>query len=161
MQILKGYKLIDTGTGEVRETYVGPRPPASIHIVYPGQDTIVCAPTVGEVYSMHKLEPYYEDIPEPPQIIQPITRRQFYQQAAIAGFITQQEAIDAMKGTIPSTLSAVVDQLPTEDDKFNARMILIGAETFQPQHPLVEAVRVAMNLTQEDIDNFFKAAYLL
>jgi hypothetical protein len=90
-----------------------------------------------------------------------ISRRQFFQQAAIAGFITNADALAAMSGTIPSTLLTVVNALPTDADKFNAKMILTGATTFERNHPLVESVRVAMNLTTKNIDDFFIAAYLL
>ena len=91
-----------------------------------------------------------------------ISRRQFYQQAALAGIITKQEAKAAITtGTIPAMLQTIVDALPDENQQFDAEMKLIGAFTFERQDPLVAVVGVTLNLTEQQINDFFTAASLL
>jgi hypothetical protein len=171
MQVIKGYNLVETQSGDVKEFFSGPISPNSFSIKVSGSNLEVCGPEIDVVYHGHKLIPVYEEIADvvpgtptvPPVVANAIiTRRQFYQQAAIAGFITQDDALNALAiGKIPPALEAVVNQLNTDDEKFAARMLLIGAEFFDKNNSLVENVRVALNLTEEDITNFFAAASLL
>lgn len=92
---------------------------------------------------------------------QVISDRQFYQQLAVAGTITQAEALAAvMTGTIPEVLDTFIQSLPAPD-QFTARMLLAGATQFERQHPLVAAVGAAQGLTTAQIDDFFRAAALL
>ena len=88
-----------------------------------------------------------------------ISRRQFFQQLAVMEIITNAEAVAAMQsGTIPSPLQSIVDDLPTEAEKFASTMLIIGADSFQIAHPLTEVVRLAMEWTEEQRNNFFRAA---
>lgn len=88
-----------------------------------------------------------------------ISRRQFFQQLAVAGIITNAEALAAMKsGAVPQALQAIIDALPTEQDRFNAEMLVVGADTFYRTHPLTETVRLAMQWTEEQRDNFWLEA---
>lgn len=105
------------------------------------------------------IEPY---VPEP--VIEPIpdeiSRRQFFQYLADGvGIITRQEAKAAMTGgAIPAPLQAIIDNLPTEDDKFQATMLVIGAQTFNHTHPFSEVVRIAMQWTVEQKLDFWRGA---
>lgn len=88
-----------------------------------------------------------------------ISDRQFFQQAAIAGVITQAEALAAVQtGTIPSVLAAIVDSIPDAAQKFAAQMLLAGATEFSRTHPLTDAIGAALTWTPEQIDQFFSAA---
>ena len=88
-----------------------------------------------------------------------ISDRQFFQQAAVAGIITQAEAIAAVAtGTIPSMLQMIVDDLPDADQKFAATMLLAGATQFERNHPLTVAVGAHLGLTTAQVDDFFIAA---
>lgn len=88
-----------------------------------------------------------------------ISRRQFFQQLAVAGIITKAEALAAMKsGAVPQALQAIIDALPTEQDRFNAEMLVVGADTFYRAHPLTETVRLAMQWTEEQRDSFWLEA---
>ena len=103
----------------------------------------------------------YEATAEPSRCY-PISDRQFYQQLAVTGRITQAEALAAVQtGTIPAALDAYIDSLSTDDEKFNARMLLSGAISFERMHPLTEAIGIAQNLTEEQLDDFWTAAGLL
>lgn len=87
-----------------------------------------------------------------------ISDRQFFQQLAIAGSITEEEALEAVKtGGLPPTLMALVEQLP-EEQKFSAKMLLCGATIFQRRHPLTEQLGQAMGYTSRQIDDLFRAA---
>lgn len=88
-----------------------------------------------------------------------ISRRQFFQQLAVAGIISNAEALAAMKsGAVPQALQAIIDALPTEQDRFNAEMLVVGADTFYRTHPLTETVRLAMQWTEEQRDSFWLEA---
>lgn len=94
--------------------------------------------------------------PPPPQTI---SDRQFFQQAAIDGLITQAEALAAVQtGTIPASLQAIVDGIADADQRFAATMLLAGATVFERYHPLTEAVGAAFGWTSAQIDTFFTQA---
>lgn len=105
------------------------------------------------------LEPY--EIPRPP-VPQQISDRQFFQQAAVAGLITQDEAIAAVAtGTIPVVMQTIVDGISDADQKFAATMLLSGATIFERSHPLTEAVGASLGWTSDQIDQFFTQAAAL
>lgn len=88
-----------------------------------------------------------------------ISDRQFFQQAAVMGLITRQEALDAVKtGAIPTALQTIINAIPDTDAQWAATMLLSGATTFQRHHPFTEAVGQAMAMTSEQVDLFFLAA---
>lgn len=89
---------------------------------------------------------------------QTISDRQFFQQLAIAGVISQEEALAAVKtGDIPAALSGFIAAL---DDaaRFSAEMLLSGATVFQRNHPLTNAVAMAQGMTADQVDEFFRQA---
>lgn len=88
-----------------------------------------------------------------------ISRRQFFQYLAVLGIISRQEALAALQsGAIPAPLQAIIDQLPTEDDQFEAQMFIIGAQNFNRLHPLSDTVRIALGWTVEQKDDFWREA---
>lgn len=90
-----------------------------------------------------------------------ISDRQFYQQLYVENFISAEEALAAvMVGTLPSPIVGFINNL-TEEEQFNARMLLSGAKEFRRDHPLVEQVAGYLNLNSEWIDEFFKKAAAL
>lgn len=92
-----------------------------------------------------------------PRIPDAISRRQFWQQAAVAGLISEDEALVAMAtGALPAVLQTVIDGLPA-GGQFAARMAL-AAETFARGHPLTAAIAGALAI---DADTFFIAAAAL
>lgn len=96
-----------------------------------------------------------------PAIIPDISDRQFFQQLAIVGIISQDDAIAAVAtGTIPPAMAPLVAALPA-DQQFSAKMILCGATTFKRTHPLTEAIGQAYGMSSPQIDAFFQAAALL
>lgn len=92
-------------------------------------------------------------IPSPP-----ISDRQFFQQLAIDGFISEAEAIAAVAmGTLPSAIEAIVASLPT-GDQFAARMLMTGATSFHRDHPLVIVFATAIGMDADGLDEFWSAA---
>jgi hypothetical protein len=90
-----------------------------------------------------------------------ISDRQFFQQLAAQGLVTQDEALAAVKtGDIPAALQHVVDGLPP-GQQFEATMIISGATTFQRSHPLTVAIGIACGRTSDQIDALFRAAAVL
>lgn len=96
--------------------------------------------------------------PEPPAII---SDRQFFQQLAVMGQITEDEALAAvMTGAIPAALEAFIGTLPPEQ-QFPARMLLSGATTFDRFHPMTALLAQGMGWTQQQIEQLWAAASLL
>ena len=88
-----------------------------------------------------------------------ISRRQFFQYLAVLEIITRQEALAALQsGTIPAPLQAIIDQLPTDNDRFEAQMFIVGAQNFNRLHPLSETVRLSLGWTVEQKDDFWREA---
>jgi len=90
-----------------------------------------------------------------------ISDRQFFQQLAVMGLITEEEAEAAVSaGTLPSTMNAFIDELPVEE-RFPARMKLKGATRFFRSDPLVETFGEMEGMTSDQIDNLWRSASLL
>jgi hypothetical protein len=96
--------------------------------------------------------------PAPAPVPAEISDRQFFQQLAAQGVITQREALAAVKtGDIPAALQQVIDDLPP-GQQFEATMIISGTTTFQRGHLLTIAIGVACGWTADQIDALFRAA---
>ena len=102
---------------------------------------------------------YVPPSPEPEATPDEISRRQFFQYLAVLEIITRQEALAALQsGAIPAPLQAIIDELPSEDDRFEAQMFIIGAQNFNRLHWLTDRVRLAMQWTLEQRDYFWREA---
>lgn len=130
-----------------------------------GEETTVFAPyppTAGELASLYAAAggdtitaaPY---VPELSSGLGQISRRQFFQQLAIVGVISQTEAEDAMSGVIPPEMLTLIGQIPQEA-QFAARMLLRGATTFERSHPLSETFRQLFMWSAETLDLFWTDA---
>ncbi len=86
-----------------------------------------------------------------------ISDRQFFQQLAIEGVITEQEALNSNAAVIPAPLLTLIGMLP-EDQQFNAKMLLSGATVFERNHPMTAFIGQAYGWTDEQINDFFRAA---
>jgi hypothetical protein len=103
----------------------------------------------------NKVPPY---VAPPDRIPVEISDRQFFQQMAIEGRITQVEALDAVgSGVIPAAMDVLVEQLP-ENHRFAARMLIRGATTFRRDHPVTELIGQLYGMTAEQIDTTWRNA---
>ena len=105
-------------------------------------------------------------LPSEPEAPEPvpasISRRQFYQYLSVVGKITKEEALAAIKtGAVPVALQAMLDGMTDEDAKFEADMLLSGADSFNRDHPLVTVFAISEGMSEEDVDNFWREAYKL
>lgn len=107
--------------------------------------------------SIIKINPSLAATPVPLEI----SDRQFFQQMATEGRITQQEALDAVgSGTIPPAMDALVEQLP-QVQRFGARMLIRGATTFRRDHPVTDLIGQIYGMSSDEIDNTWRKAVLL
>lgn len=87
-----------------------------------------------------------------------ISDRQFFQQLAIAGLITQDEALAAVQtGSLPAAFVTFIDQLPAAK-RFDAKMKLTGATTFERSNPLTDAFGAMYGMNSEQIDELWRVA---
>lgn len=86
-----------------------------------------------------------------------ISRRQFFQQAAVSGIITETEALAAVTtGVLPSAIAVFIGALPAEQ-QFGAKM-LFSVNEFERSSPMANAFGQTLGMTSEQIDAFFTAA---
>lgn len=102
---------------------------------------------------------YVKPDPAPAPVPASISRRQFYEQLADIGKITQGEAFDATaSGTIPPALNTILNGMTDEDAKFRAAMKLVGSQDFNRDDPLVMVFAISQGMSEADVDNFWRAA---
>lgn len=88
---------------------------------------------------------------------QQISDRQFFQQLAIDGIISEDEALASNAAVIPQPLLSIIEQLPA-DQQFDAKMKVSGATTFYREDPLTVGIGTAYGMSSAQIDAFFTAA---
>lgn len=98
--------------------------------------------------------------PSPPEVI---SDRQFAQQLAILGTITEAEAIAwAARGDLPEALEQAIATLPTEGGvQFTARMLLSSATAYHRSHPMTATLGGILGYDAADLDNLWRAAFAL
>lgn len=96
----------------------------------------------------------------PPSVPSSISDRQFFQQMAVQGIITQDQALASNAAVIPAPLLALIGNLPV-DQQFDAKMKISGANIFNRNDPLTIAIGTAYGWNSAQIDAFFVAAALL
>lgn len=91
---------------------------------------------------------------------QSISDRQFFQQLAIVGIITPDQALASNAAVIPAPLLTIIEQMPA-DQQFAAKMLVSGATVFERSHPMTIAIGAAYGWSAAQIDDFFRAAATL
>lgn len=90
-----------------------------------------------------------------------ISDRQFAQQLAVLGTITEAEAVAwAARGDLPAAVETAIAALP-EGNRFGARMLLSSATTYERQHPLASVLVALLGYDAEAIDELWRAAAAL
>lgn len=90
-----------------------------------------------------------------PLVPQEISPTQLFLQLNIAGFITEQEALDAAtSGAVPAAIDSLFATLPAAD-ALAARVRWARMTTCLRTDPLVSALAAANSLTPEQVDQFF------
>lgn len=92
-----------------------------------------------------------------------ISRRQFFQQIAVAGLITQAEALAAAgSGSIPNAMQLVIDAMPTEE-RFGVSMLIVTAAEFEIDNPFVSVFAAGQTppLSKSQVGDLWRAAALL
>lgn len=105
---------------------------------------------------------YLASLPPPANSVPAeISDRQFAQQLAVLGAISEAEALAwAARGDLPAAVETAVDQLP-EDERFSARMLLAAATSYRREHSLVDELGQALGYEPSEIDELWRAAALL
>ena len=99
--------------------------------------------------------------PPAPPVPQTISDRQFFQELAIQGKITQDEAIAAVSsGAMPASMAALVAELPSAA-QFGAKMLIQGATSFDRSNPLTATLGSLYSMASADLDALWTAASLL
>lgn len=92
------------------------------------------------------------DAPAPPPVPASISDRQFFQQLAIMGVITEAEALAAVgPGVLPASMNALIEALPAPM-QFPVRILLTGAVTFERNHPMTPVLGGAFGWDDAQLD---------
>lgn len=89
-----------------------------------------------------------------------ISDRQFFQQLAIDGVISEDDALASNSGVIPPQMLAIIESMPA-DQKFSAKMVVSGATVYERNNAMTIAIGAAYGWTSEQIDDLFRAAVKL
>ena len=100
------------------------------------------------------LVPITIPTPPPPMPTQ-ITNRQYYQQLAIMGPITQQEAADAVVGTPPPTILGYISSLP-QAQQFDAEMFFKGGTIYDRHAALLTGLATYMGWSNSFMDTLWE-----
>ena len=113
------------------------------------QHTIALQDGEGNVISTETVTEYVS-VPEE------ISDRQFAMGLAIAGLITQAEALAFVKtGEVPAALQAMIGAIEGDDARFEAEMLVSGATVFKRSHPLVSMIASQVGWTEQQTDQFW------
>ncbi len=97
----------------------------------------------------------------PPPVPGAISDRQFFQQLAVMGVVSETDAEAAVAtGTLPTAMVELVSLLP-EPAQFPARMLLKGATTFYRQHEMTDTITWLYGWTGDQVDQLFRDASAL
>ncbi|WP_457492065.1 hypothetical protein [Tardiphaga sp. P5_C7] len=99
-------------------------------------------------------------VPPPLPVPASISDRQFFQQLAVAGIISEDEALASNAAVIPAPLLALIEQMPAAQ-RFGVKMLVSGATTFERENNVTIAIGQAYGMTSDQIDQFFTAAAAL
>lgn len=92
----------------------------------------------------------------PPLVPQAISDRQFFQQLAVQGLISRQEALDAVRmGYVPPALDSIIKAIANPDARFEAEMLVSGATEFRRDHPVTRQIGAAIGWSEAEVDEFF------
>lgn len=101
--------------------------------------------------------------PAPPTVlpVPDITRRQLLLILPKVGVITAQEALAAAQtGAVPATIQSYFALL-SDDDRLAAEITWATMSICERQNPLVLGLAAQLNLTDEQVDDFFRQASML
>jgi hypothetical protein len=100
--------------------------------------------------------------PPTPRRVLAISDKQFFQKLSIDGIISQQDALSAVSsGFIPSVLMDIIDTVQDPNEKFSMQMSLAGDTVLYRDSDTMEKIRIGLNKTPEEMDQFFSEAIQL
>lgn len=127
------------------------------YVLRPGEVILPEGATIAEIAAA--FPNYAAGDPTTP-VPQSISDRQFFQQLAVQGIISQDQALASNAAIIPPPLLAIINAMPA-DQQFSVKMIVSGATVYNRMDPLTIAIGTAYGWTGAQIDAFFTAAAAL
>ena len=152
IQPINGSVVVTNFSGDVPEI------PATEHVIVDSASLLTTPP---ETWAIDWTAGTITQGPIPTPVPHVISDRQFFQQLAVQGVITQDDALAAVRvGTLPPALVQLVSALPP-DQQFGANMLLCGATQFERSHPMVAVLGQAFGWTDAQLDTLWTEAAAL
>lgn len=146
--------LIDVATGKLIEMQSDARPGTLL------KNAINCGYDPDAVQEMEITPEEYEQ--RSSQLLSrrppPISDRQFIDALKNAGYVTHAERISFLRGTIPSQLQSAINAIPDQNTRESAESFLVGAISFERDHPMTGMLAQAMGWSDEQLDELWIAA---
>jgi hypothetical protein len=118
--------------------------------------------TAGEVEELAALQPTAAELLAAERARMVLTRLQFARQSALAGMMTAAEARAwAGAGTDTAMGTAALALVPEGTARDQASIVFAAATTIDRNNALMPALQAVAGLTDEQTDDFFRAAALL
>lgn len=106
-------------------------------------------------------DPYEDRYPTGP-VPEAISDRQFVAALKSIGLVTHAEALAFVRtGDLPAALSEAIAELPDEDEREEAELLVSGAYEFRRPSPLVSAFAAGLGWTQRQVDDLWRSASAL
>ena len=171
-----GYSLVNTQGAETQfwGDIPGQTEAVPNRLVLPSGDHVLC-PQVGVAYQGLTLWPRWLDVGAPsitfdgtkvtvlrPAVVpQSITRKQYYQQCTVLGWMTPAQVTALFSvGTLPPSVVTFIGNLPAAQ-QFAATLFILEQPIYSRQDPMLLSMWAAGGLSAAAVDAFFIAAALL
>lgn len=100
-------------------------------------------------------------LPPPEPVPETISSRQFFQQLAIEGVISEDDALAYVStGVLPKAMLDAIGQLPAEQ-QFAVKMAVIGANTFDRHNPMTAQLGMILGKDDAALDELWQKAFVL
>lgn len=96
---------------------------------------------------------------QPP--VDTITRKQYFDQLAKQGIVTQQEADSALNGKLPNSMMSILDTIENITSRYSANQMLSTGESFYRNQPILYYIGNGYGMTEEQTDQLFDDALSL
>lgn len=86
-----------------------------------------------------------------------ISKKQFFEQLAIDGIVTEQEAAAAFGGTIPQTFQTYIESLPA-NVRFSTTLTILGGQSYKYDSPFITNITKYFGWDNERFQTFWTSA---
>lgn len=113
-----------------------------------------------EIFARAAAGEFGEVLPFVAPVIIPskVSSRQFFLALSKLGVLSPEEGRAVIRGTLPASWQASLDQLPDQNMALEVEVSILKAQEFERNHPLMEGFGQLLGFSPEQIDDLFVLA---